>query len=78
MDDKELRELEEKLSQVLVYCESLREQRRQLISEKEALTDKVNALEDELGRYRADRDEIRNRVSNLLGKIEGLGELSGE
>lgn len=78
MDDKELRELEEKLSQVLVYCESLREQRRQLIGEKEALADKVNELESELGRYRADRDEIRNRVSNLLGKIEGLGELSGE
>ncbi len=78
MDDKELRELEEKLSQVLGYCENLRQQRRQLIGEKADLTNQVNELTEELGRYKADRDDIRNRVSNLLGKIEGLGELSGE
>ncbi|MGB9711974.1 MAG: cell division protein ZapB [Dissulfurimicrobium sp.] len=77
-NDQELRTLEEKLEQLISYCERLRGEREELIKKNQELIAKLNDVEENLAKLNGEREDIRNRVSDLILKIDQLGaELPG-
>lgn len=78
MNDNELRMLEEKLEQLIHYCEGLREDHKNLAKKNEELSSKLSEAEENLIRLNGERENIRNRVADLISKIDQLGPDSSE
>ncbi|MDA8162611.1 MAG: cell division protein ZapB [Desulfobacteraceae bacterium] len=78
MEDNELQVLEEKIGQLVRYCEELRAEKRNLIKKNDELSVKVGVLEENLAQIRAERETIRNKVTDLISKIDQLGPVSPE
>jgi chromosome segregation ATPase len=73
MEGQELHALEEKVEQVLQYCEQLRQERNALISRNEELDLLLRRREEELSQYREEKEDIRARVTGLIERIDQLG-----
>ena len=78
MEDQELRVLEEKLEQLIHYCEGLRVEERNLVKKNEELSTRVCVLEENLAQIKTERENIRSRVTDLISKIDQLGPGSTE
>jgi FtsZ-binding cell division protein ZapB len=50
------------------------EQAEKTIREQEAASGKLVDLESEYGRFRGERNEIRQRIESILSSLEGLDE----
>ncbi|MGQ9744958.1 MAG: cell division protein ZapB [Dissulfurimicrobium sp.] len=73
MSDHELKILEEKLEQLIHYCEGLREDYKNLAKKNDDLSAKLSEAEENLIRLNSERENIRNRVVDLISKIDQLG-----
>lgn len=78
MNDHELQMLEEKLEQLIHYCEELREDHKNLTKKNEELSAKLSEAEENLIKLNGERENIRNRVADLIFKIDQLGPGSSE
>lgn len=73
MNDHELKILEEKLEQLIRYCEGLREDNKNLMKKNEELSAKLSEAEENLMKLNNERENIRGRVTDLISKIDQLG-----
>jgi uncharacterized coiled-coil DUF342 family protein len=69
MDDQDIKLLEDKLDNLVKYCEKLR-------MEKQTLANQLAEASAELNKMREERNSIRERVVSLVDKIDRLGEVT--
>jgi archaellum component FlaC len=78
MSDQELNLLEEKIDNILRYCEQLGSERNDLLRQTQEQASQLNELEGKLARFEEERENVRLRVSELLGKIDQIDAFSKE
>ena len=76
MSDQELRLLEDKVDSLLRYCEQLVSERDDFRRQIQEHASQVKELEDKLARFEEEKENVRLRVSDLLGKIDQLDTFS--
>jgi archaellum component FlaC len=76
MSDQELHLLEDKVDSLLRYCEQLVSERDDFRRQTEEKVSQIKELEDKLARLEKERENVRLRVTDLLGKIDQVGTLS--
>lgn len=72
MSDQELNLLEEKIDNILRYCGQLESKRDDLLRQTQEQSSQINELEGKLARFEEERENVRLRVSELLGKIDQI------
>lgn len=78
MSDQELRLLEDKIDSLLKYCEQVVSERNNFQIQVQEQASRLKELEDKLTRFEEERENVRLRVSDLLGKIDQLDTFSKE
>ncbi|MEA1992174.1 MAG: cell division protein ZapB [Thermodesulfobacteriota bacterium] len=78
MSDQELDLLEEKVDTFLRYCEQLVSERDDFRRQTQEQASQLKELEDKLARFEEERENVRLRVSDLLGKIDQVDTFSKE
>jgi recombinational DNA repair ATPase RecF len=78
MSDQELHLLEEKVDGLLRYCERLGSERNDLLRQTQEQATLLKELEGKLARFEEERENVRLRVSDLLGKIDQIDAFSKE
>nr|HDN00400.1 cell division protein ZapB [Deltaproteobacteria bacterium] len=76
MSDQELHLLEDKVDSLLRYCEQLVSERDDFRRQTEEKVSQIKELEDKLARLEKERENVRLRVTDLLGKIDQVDTLS--
>jgi chromosome segregation ATPase len=76
MSNQELNLLEEKIDNILRYCEQLGSERDDLLRQTQKQASQLNELEGKLARLEEERENVRLRVSELLGKIDQIDAFS--
>jgi chromosome segregation ATPase len=76
MSNQELSLLEDKVDSLLRYCEQLVSERDDFRRQIQEQALQVKELEDKLARFEEERENVRLRVSDLLGKIDQLDTFS--
>jgi len=76
MSDQELRLLEDKVDSLLRYCEQLVSERDDFCGQTQEQASQLKELEDKLARLEEERENVRLRVSDLLGKIDQVSMFS--
>jgi len=72
MSDQELNLLEEKIDNILRYCGQLESKRDDLLRQTQEQASQLKELEDKLAQFEEERENVRLRVSELLGKIDQI------
>jgi len=78
MGDQELHLLEEKVDSLLRYCEQLVSERDNFLRQTREQNIQLKEFEDKLARFEEERENVRLRISGILGKIEQIGTFSKE
>ena len=76
MSDQELHLLEEKVDSLLRYCEQLVSERDDFRRKTQEQASQLKELENKLARFEEERENVRLRVSDLLGKIDQVDTFS--
>ncbi len=76
MSDQELHLLEDKVDSLLRYCEQLVSERDDFRRKTQEQASQLKELEDKLARFEEERENVRLRVSDLLGKIDQVSTFS--
>ena len=78
MSDQELHLLEEKVDSLLRYCEQLVSERDDFRRQVQEQASQLKELENKLAQFEEERENVRLRVSDLLGKIDQVDTFSKE
>jgi len=78
MGNQELHLLEEKVDKLLRYCEQLVSERDNLLRQTQEQNTQLKELADKLARFEEERENVRLRISGILGKIEQIDTFSEE
>ncbi|MFO8239709.1 MAG: cell division protein ZapB [Dissulfuribacterales bacterium] len=76
MSDQELHLLEDRVDSLLRYCEQLVSERDDFRRQTEEKASQIKELEEKLARFEKERENVRLRVTDLLGKIDQVGTFS--
>ena len=76
MSDQELHLLEEKVDSLLRYCEQLVSERDDFRRQIQEQASQLKELENKLARFEEERENVRLRVADLLGKIDQVDTFS--
>ncbi len=76
MSDQELHLLEDKVDSLLRYCEQLVSERDDFRRQSQEQASQLKELEDKLAQFEEERENVRLRVSDLLGRIDQVGTFS--
>jgi len=78
MSDQELSLLEKKIDNILRYCEQLGSERDDLLRQTQEQNTQLKEFEDKLARFEEERENVRLRISGILGKIDQIDAFSKE
>jgi chromosome segregation ATPase len=70
MGGQELQALEQRVEKLLLYCEQLRREQKELLSRNEELDSRLREHERELAGLQEEREDIRVRVAGLIDRID--------